>query len=131
MSASESTPGLPLTDYVPKPSPLPPLSTTDPLTKNQWDTMLAFADTIVPCIRPTKSAHKGKDLGLAEAEYALVVNKIERGASLMGKPDLVAEYLGERPSENQQFKDNMYRLLSQFVPADLKQQLTLGLTLLE
>lgn len=93
--------------------------------------MLAFADTIVPCIRPAKSAHKGKDMGLAEADYAVIVNKVERGASLSGRSDLVTQYLGERPSENQLFKDNLYRLLSQFVPADLKQQLTLGLTLLE
>jgi hypothetical protein len=122
---------LTLTHYTQTPTPLPPLPSTDPLTKGQWNTILAFADTIVPCIRPAKAARKGIDIGLADNDYAVTVNKIERFTSTSGDLELATKYLSERPSESQEFKDNLYRLLANYVPADLKQQLTLGLTLLK
>src|ERR1700759_3984282 len=123
--------GLLLTDRHPKPSPIADLPTTDPLNKDQWRTILAFADTIVPCIQPIGSARKGIDLALPESEYNATLNKIEQYASLSGNPDLAKQYLSERPSDSQAFKDNLYRLLALYCPDDLRQQLTLSLTLLK
>jgi hypothetical protein len=122
---------LPLTGHTPKESPLAPLPTKHPLTPGQWKTILALADTVVPCVRPERSARKGLDISLAQNDYAMALNKIERFTASSGNANLAREYLSERPSENQAFKDNLYRLLALYVPADLKQQLTLGLTLLE
>jgi hypothetical protein len=115
----------------PKEAPLAPLSSTDPLNQDQWRTLLAFADTVVPCIRPVRSARKGIDLALPDNDYAITLNKIERYTIASGNRELATQYLSERPSDSQVFKDNLYRLLSLFVPADLKQQLALGLTLLK
>jgi hypothetical protein len=122
---------LPLTHHTQKPTPPPPLPSNDPLTNFQWTTILAFADTVVPCIRPAKAARKGIDIALEDSDYAVTVNKIERYTSPSGDLELATKYLSERPSESQEFKDNLYRLLANYVPADLKQQLTLGLTLLK
>jgi hypothetical protein len=127
--ASQDT--LSLSKYTPKPSPVADLPTTDPLTQDQWRTILAFADTVVPCIRPIGSARKGIDLALPENDYAATLSKVEQYASFSGNPDLATQYLSERPSESQAFKDNLYRLLALYCPDDLRQQLTLGLTLLK
>ena len=114
-----------------KESPLPPASSKYPLSQDQWKTLYAFADTMVACIQPARHAKQNVDLGISENEYAMAVNKIEHYALASGNTTLVQQYLMERPSENPLFRANIYRLLSCFVPKDLFNQLTLGLTLLK
>lgn len=121
---------LPLTSTGPKPSPVPP-SSKDPLSKDQWRTLYAFADTIVACIQPASHAKQNKDLGLTESDYAVAFNKIEYLALANSNVNLAKEYLMETPSENLQFRECIYRLLSEYIPKDLFDQLTLGLTLLK
>ena len=112
-------------------SPLPPLPTEDPLTKDQWRTLLAFADTVVPSIVPSSQCSNPKlELAVNETDYAVAFNKIE--ASVAGKePGLARNYMLQKASDIQLFRDNLYRLLSLYVPADLKLQMTLGLNLLK
>jgi hypothetical protein len=113
--------------YASKASPLPPVSSEDPLTQDQWRNLLAFADTVVPAIVPDRSAVGPNDLPLGAAEYGATLATVKRYADA----SLAESYLLERASDLQPFKDNIYRLLSCYVPEDLKQQLTLGLTLLK
>jgi hypothetical protein len=108
-------------------SPLPPLASEDPLTQDQWRNLLAFADTVVPAIVPDRSAVGHNELPLTAADYGATLAKVTRFADA----SLAESYLLERASDMQPFKDNIYRLLSCYVPSDLKQQLGLGLTLLK
>lgn len=71
------------------------------------------------------------NLILDAAEYEMAFNQIDN-YNLDGKhPGLAKEYLEEKPSDNPLFRENVYRLLSMYLPKDLFQQLTLGLTLLK
>jgi len=114
-----------------KPSPLPPLSPQDPLSKDQWKILYAFADTIVPSVKPARLARQNVDLGLSDADYGMTVTKLTSYASASDNPALLDQYLSEKPSENIMFRENIYRLLSCYIPKDLFDQLTLGLTLLK
>jgi hypothetical protein len=116
-----------MTGYASKASPLSPLSSEDPLSPDQWRNLLAFADTIVPAIVPGRSTVGPNELALSAADYEATLAKVTRFAD----ESLADSYLLERASDVQPFKDNLYRLLSCYVPTDLKQQLTLGLTLLK
>jgi hypothetical protein len=113
--------------YASKASPLAPLAAEDPLTKDQWRNLLAFADTVVPAVVPDRSAVGPNELPLSAADYGATLAKVTRFADA----SLAESYLLERASDLQPFKDNIYRLLSCYVPTDLKQQLALGLTLLK
>ncbi|KAF2665538.1 long-chain fatty alcohol dehydrogenase [Microthyrium microscopicum] len=128
MSAPEDT--YPPGPYTPKPSPLHPAPSKDPLSKDQWRTFYALADTIVACIQPSSLAKPQVDYGVAENDYAMAFNKAEKFALAVGESRLAKEYMIERPSDNPLFRANAYRLLSSYVPKDLFDQLVLGLTLL-
>jgi hypothetical protein len=122
---------LPLTGHTPKPSPLPPAPSTDPLSKDQWHTLWAFADAVVPAVHQGDVTKSSPNLILDSSDYGVAFNAIEN-YNLLGKhPNLAKEYLEEKPSDNPLFRQNIYRLLSLYVPKDLFNQLTLGLTLLK
>jgi hypothetical protein len=128
MSSSDQ---LPLSQHQPKPSPPPPAPSQDPLSKDQWRTLWAFADTVVPAVHQGDVNKASPNLLLNSSDYGMAFNQIEQ-YNLEGKyPDLAKEYLEEKPSDNQLFRENIYRLLSMYVPKDLFTQLTLGLTLLK
>jgi hypothetical protein len=120
-----------LANAVRKESPLPRAPSTDPLSKDQWKAMYAFADTIVASIQPARHDKQNLDLGIPENDYAVAVTKIEHYALASGNTSLVEDYLMEKPSQVPLFRENIYRLLSCYVPKDLYDQLTLGLTLLK
>lgn len=115
--------------YASKASPLPLPPGDDPLTQDQWRNLFAFADTVVPSIVPQRSGVGPEELPLAAADYGVTLSKINRLAT--SQANLAESYLLERATDLQSFKDNLYRLLSCYVPSDLKQQLALGLTLLK
>jgi hypothetical protein len=112
-------------------SPLAPLPAEDPLTKDQWKTLLAFADTVVPSIVPaSQCSNKKLELAISEGDYAVALNKIE--SYTKGKDSTLArKYILQKASDIPMFRENLYRLLALYVPADLKVQMTLGLNLLK
>jgi hypothetical protein len=113
-------------------SPLAPLPTTDPLTKDQWRTLLAFADTVVPAIVPlSQLSNPVLELGLPPTEYAVAATKAEGFVGGAADSQLAGKYLRQKASDIQLFKDCLWRLLSLHVSADLKVQLTMGLDLLK
>jgi hypothetical protein len=70
-------------------------------------------------------------LGVTDSEYATALAKIEAYAVADGEAGLAKQYLAQKASDSPEFIGNLRRLLTYYVPADLKQQLTLGLTLLK
>jgi hypothetical protein len=113
-----------------KASPLPPTAKGDPLTKDQWRTLLALADAMVPCVQPAGAAGP-KDLEVPASVYSTSLANIEKFALASDEVGLAKSYLSERPSEIPEFVESLHRLLSFYVPTDLKQQMTLGLNLLK
>ncbi|KAF2430965.1 long-chain fatty alcohol dehydrogenase [Tothia fuscella] len=111
-----------------KASPVPPLPTEDPLTKDQWRTLLAFADTVIPCIVSADSGHVSPSVRtLPNEQYASTIVKIENFALEGGQTGLAKAYLEERPSQLPQFVDQLYRFIGLYTPHELRKMLAFGL----
>jgi hypothetical protein len=115
-----------------KASPIAPLSKEDPLTKNQWRILMAFADTVIPSIiQETRGKVAFKERAIPAGEYATVLTDIETHALRGEHNGLAEDYLAERPSQLPEFRANMHRFLGLYTPKDLRQLLAMGLDLLE
>ncbi|KAF2396408.1 long-chain fatty alcohol dehydrogenase [Trichodelitschia bisporula] len=113
-----------------KSSPLPPVGPLDPLSEDNWRTLLAFADAVIPSIRPASTSGSTSNIkALPQAEYATVLAATEANAAPEGK-SIVKQFLEERPSDNPAFKEQLYRWLAHYTPPDQRKQLALGLAAL-
>jgi len=115
----------------PKASPLPPVSTTDPLTPSQWRTLLALADTVIPSIVPETTANSSEELGVPETVYSSALTTIETTFHHGQTKELAREYLNERPSQIPAFRELIHRLFGTHLPTDVAKSLATSLTLLE
>jgi hypothetical protein len=115
-----------------KASPLPPAPAEDPLTKDQWRTLLAFADSIIPSVVPHSSGQTSSDVrAIPAGEYASATVSIENHALGGGHTGLAKAYLDERPSQLPAFKENVYRFLGLHTPHELRKLLAFGLDTLK
>lgn len=114
-----------------KDSPLPPLAGEDPLSPAQWTTLLAFADAVVPSIAPSTIAKPSTQLAVDANTYATTLAGVQQLAGPDVDPQLSAEYLAETPSACPAFRDNIRRLMAQYIPADVRKQLLMALNVLE
>ncbi|KAF2461906.1 putative long chain fatty alcohol oxidase [Lineolata rhizophorae] len=125
-----------VTTSAPAPSPLPPLSTADPLTAEQWRTFLAIADAVVPSI--VSEGDPSSTIPVMATGFDDVVGTLARGmpksagadaANDQDRTALARDYLAESASSNPGFKPTAWRMLAQ-MPADARKQLTGVLNLL-
>ncbi|KAH7055889.1 hypothetical protein B0J12DRAFT_435294 [Macrophomina phaseolina] len=114
-----------------KDSPLPPLAGEDPLSPAQWTTLLAFADAVVPSIAPSTIAKPSTQLAVDANTYATTLAGVQQLAGPDVDPQLSAEYLAETPSACPAFRDNIRRLMAQYIPADVRKQLLMALNVLD
>jgi hypothetical protein len=113
-------------------SPLSPAPAEDPLTKDQWRTFLAFADSIIPSVVPQSPGQISSDVRAVPAgEYASATVKVENYALGGGQTGLAKVYLDERPSQVPAFKENVYRFLGLHTPHELRKLLAFGLDILK
>lgn len=122
--------------HIIKDSPLGDLPKDDPLTKDQWRTLLAIADTVVPAIiESTKPTTPFKAIAVEPKKYASVVATIDRYAAesehVNKTENLTQEYLSERPSKIPQFRDALYRFLALNTPPDQVKLIGIILNLLK
>lgn len=115
-----------------KASPQAPLPEIDPLTKSQWRTLMAFADTVIPSIVLEKRGKTPfKETALPSGQYAAALSNIEHHV-LRDEHKAIAEtYLAERPSQLPEFRANVHRFIGLYTPKALAQLLSVGLDLLE
>lgn len=113
-----------------KESPLPP-PTGDPLSPEQWVTLLAFADAVVPSIAPSVTATPATQLAVDANDYATALAQVQQLAGPDVEPNLSAEYLAETPSACPGFRENIHRLMAQYIPADTRKQLLMVLNVLK
>jgi hypothetical protein len=115
----------------PKDSPLPPVPAEDPITKDQWRTLLSLADCIIPSIQPSSIAQPTSQLAVSDPDYGTALGKIEQYAVADGGNGLAKKYLEEKASDIPAFTENLRRILTFYVPTDMKKEFQLGLTLLK
>lgn len=115
-----------------KASPLAPVPDADPLTKNQWRTLMAFADTVVPSIVKEQNGKTAfKERAIPAGEYATTLTNIEHHVLHDQHNGIAEAYLAERPSQLPEFRANVHRLIGLYTPKALAQLLAMGLDLLE
>ncbi|KAK7722667.1 hypothetical protein SLS57_004872 [Botryosphaeria dothidea] len=114
-----------------KESPLPPPTGEDPLSPAQWTTLLAFADAVVPSIAPSATAKLSTQLAVDANAYATTLAHVQQFAGPDVNAQLSADYLAEKPSECLAFRDSIRRLMAQYIPADVRKQLLMVLTVLD
>ncbi|KAI8932956.1 hypothetical protein NX059_010425 [Plenodomus lindquistii] len=116
----------------PKATPLPPLPSKDPLTPDQWKTLLAILDAVVPAIKPASTANPRIELVVADTEYSSAVSKlIGLVPSTDTNPeDAVKQYLEDYASKNPLFRQQLQRILSMYMPQSQRNQLSTILTVL-
>lgn len=113
-----------------KESPLP-LPGDDPLSPAQWATLLAFADAVVPSIAPSASANPTTQLATGANDYATTLAHVQQLAGPDVAAELPAQYLAESPSASPAFRENIHRLMAQYIPADVRKQLLAVFDVLE
>lgn len=84
-------------------SPLPPPPESDVFTEEQWRTLYAIADTIVPSIDSSASPLSLTQYAVPNDELAAVEKKIQ--AVNDTTPEEVQAFLRESPSSIEEFKD--------------------------
>ncbi|KAI9689278.1 MAG: hypothetical protein M1820_010162 [Bogoriella megaspora] len=105
------------------PAPLPPLPKDDPLTSDQWQTLLALADAMISSIKPASTAKALTDQILPDTQYSETVNVIRSSISEKVDDDLLKQYLVECPSSISAFKSNVHRLMAEYIPVDSRTQM--------
>jgi hypothetical protein len=115
-----------------KSSPLAPLPMEDVVTADQWRTLMAIADTVIPTvIEKSKEKTAFKELAIEPRDYSIAVATIDKHALRAEHKDLTIEYLNERPSQNPVFREAVRRFLALSTPKDLLKLMQLGLNLLQ
>lgn len=115
--------------FEPTEAPLSPLPEQDPLTPAQWQTLLALADAVIPSIKPASAE------SLSDRDVSVDGGKYEKACVELWREDmdhdLAETYLLEAASNNQGFKDGLYRLFALYMPQDARNQLLTVLNILK
>jgi hypothetical protein len=115
----------------PKAAPLPPLPVQDPLTPEQWRTLFAIADTIIPSIQSGAVRHSKGVLSVSANDYSKAVAKLQDLASPHEDPSLAESYLSERASSNPAFRDTLNRFFGFYAPQKTRNEIQLVLNILK
>jgi hypothetical protein len=124
---------LPTESVSPKAAPLPPLPSEDPLTPEQWKTLLAIADAVVPAVRPVSLANANTEVPITDNEYSTAVGAL---IALIPESDPDAQvaakdYLAESASSNPEFRLELHRVFAMYMPQSTKSQLGMILNVLK
>lgn len=115
-----------------KASPLPPVPDEDPLTKDQWRTLMAFSDTVIPTVlEKGRGASAFKENSVSVEQYGNAIATIQEHALRSKNKFLAVEYLEERPSQIPAFRANVHRFIGLYMPKDLVKLMQFGLNMLK
>lgn len=115
----------------PKAAALPPLPVQDPLTPEQWRTLFAITDTVIPSIQSSSAGHAKGVLSVAGNEYAAAVTRLKTLAPSNEEETLAETYLADRASSNPAFRDALHRFFGFYAPQKVKNELQLVLNILK
>ncbi|KAI9675775.1 MAG: hypothetical protein M1817_001142 [Caeruleum heppii] len=97
-------------------------------TDEQWQTLLAIADTVVCNIRRSSEAHSSSQLALADAEYDQYVSEIRNSVTSPPDQAVLEQFLTESPTTTEAFRRELHRTLACHVRADAKKGVSLILS---
>ena len=97
---------------------LPDPPDTEVLTPEQWTTVLAIADTVIPSICSSQSTDGGAQLRLSEEEYQHAIDDMKKGVTNPPDDLTIRRHLGEKASSNPAFRRELQRTLALHVHED-------------
>lgn len=114
-------------------SPLPDPPAGEAFTADQWATLLAIMDTVIPTIhRDSVSAASTPTVhAIPEVKYNAGIHHARENVVDLPKDDVLDEYLAERPSQCPGFEDLLKRTLVEYSRSDARQGLALVLSALK
>jgi hypothetical protein len=121
-----------MSSLAPLATPLPDPPAGEAFTPNQWTTLLAIMDALIPSVqRDSTSTDEISQYTISDAEYNMMVDHLKK--TLVEAPDSEAldEYLQERPSEDPKFQDLLKRTLIHYSPDDVRKGLAFILSTLK
>lgn len=95
-------------------SPLPPPPETDVLSAEQWGILAAISAAVVPSFSPY-TGNRLLQHPLRRDIYEAASKRIALIAERQADDELVAKYLGESALDHAGFRENVSRLLSQYM----------------
>jgi hypothetical protein len=113
-------------------APLPDAPEGEAFTPEQWATLLAIMDTVVPSVqRGTKSGSTATQQTLADAEYNKAADDLRK--AVVGPVDEkdIDDFLSEKPSANPRFQALLKRSMIAFSREDVRKNLILVLSALK
>lgn len=119
---------------LPLASPLPDSPKDDAYTNEQWRTLLAIMDTIVPSIRRESQSATCENVGqqtISEERYNAAVANLKNLVKNMPDSESLDQYLDEKPSDSPVFVDLLKRVLIQYTREDARKGLGLVLSALK
>ncbi|KAI9892732.1 MAG: hypothetical protein M1814_001152 [Vezdaea aestivalis] len=108
------------------PRPPPP---EDALTASQWKTLMAVADTVIPCIQPTSKGNPDSDLLIPDDEYEKTVAGLHT-ISRPVKSDVVDNFLREKPSDRPEFREFINIFIAKIMNLEKRNELHFVLNML-
>jgi hypothetical protein len=116
-------------------SPLPPLPDRDPLTTDQWRTLLAICDSYVAPIQPIDAAKNPKNLealAIPHEQYSKILSSTKQYARDNGEgTELAGEYLQEAASSYPSFRAVLQRTIASHMSSSKVKELALVLNMLK
>jgi hypothetical protein len=101
-------------------------------TDEQWRTLMAIMDTVIPSIRrESMSGHEVDKLTVRDVEFTAAMDHLKKNVVDAPDSEALQEYLAERPSDNAAFQDMLRRSLVQYSPEDARKGLAFVLSTLK
>jgi hypothetical protein len=108
----------------PTETPLPEPPAGEPFSPEQWATLMAIMDTVIPSVkRGATASNKISQYTISEVEYNKTVDHLKK--TVVGAPEGQAldEYLDEKPSDYPRFQELLRRSLIDFSRDDARKSL--------
>lgn len=116
----------------PLPVPLPEGPSEKYFTDEQWTTLMAIMDTVIPSVRrESASGNKTSQLTVPDVEYNAAVDHLKETVVNAPESESLDEYLDEKPSDNPAFHGLLRRTLIQYTRDDARKGLAFILSALK
>ncbi|KAL1801107.1 hypothetical protein ACET3X_001449 [Alternaria dauci] len=124
---------LPTEPVSPKATPLPPLPCEDPLTPQQWKTLLAITDAVIPAIKPMPTARTRTELAVTDTDYSIAISKLTALTPENGTDAVTAvkDYLDDYASRDPAFRAELQRVVALYMSRRHKKELCMVLNVLD
>lgn len=113
-------------------NPLPSPPSGEAFTPEQWTTLMAIMDTVIPSVRrQSVQANPRTSISIPDVQYSSAIDHIKTSVSEAPSSEELDKYMDERPSENKAFEDVLKRTLIHYARDDVRKGLIFVLSALK